>query len=169
MAKFDPIPEGVPRVVYFYDGAKWAVPLLDAQKHVQVDVLSVPTVVVTSPSDDKIFAVEDVVRDTVVDNNLSAGTNTISSSTVPANKVWVITHITIRYIGTAPTSLQALVNDGTTQYEVLKKSGVADPDDINQQVKLTLKAGDKIDCVVVGATSGDTLRLTIHGYQMDVA
>ncbi len=139
---------------------------LDADKDVQVDVKTMPTVTVIPGSGEKLFGFSGIVSEEKSNTNLSAGNNALYGSSVPAGEVWVIKQVTLRYVGTSPTRIYAHLSVGGVAVELLDVespvSGARNP----AAVDVLLEEGDKVIARVEGATAGDDFYLRYCGYKL---
>ncbi len=118
--------------------------------------------------DDKIFSLDDQYVQVVSNTNLAAGTNTLSSTTVPAGKVYVINNISVRYDGTvAGVALTVYVYKGAGFANVYSINTVTTAQYYDRQVSLPIVAGGFIRLIVTGATAGNDAYLEVAGYIMD--
>jgi len=149
-----------------HDGTEWRKVRGDTDGHPQIDVVSAPTTTVIPAAGERIFGFSEIITGKSENPNLSAGTNILSSPSVTTGKVWVIRALCLIYVGTAPDVLDIQIFDGTVDYTIIRKPGIAHPDSISWQGKVFLKAGWQIRGVVHGATAGDAMSFTWHGYEL---
>lgn len=109
------------------------------------------------------------IHQEVVNTSLAAGSNTLSTTPVAANKIQRITSISFSYTGTVTGVRFEVKAGGITVFK-----STADP--VSGQLyslaslqgaatELWLSAGEKIDLVVTGATLNDDALLDVHGVQ----
>lgn len=102
--------------------------------------------------------------------SLAAGTNTLNAPAVPANRVWVLNHIAMSYVGTVATvALYVMIIDGSTTIRLFSQpSGVISDMYYNRQGGFILKAGANLRMVILNATLNDDAFLAASGYYFDV-
>lgn len=112
----------------------------------------------------------DVVYEGVSNTSLSAGSNNIDSTAVPAGEVHVITNISVSYTGTVSgVSLRAtLFESGVGGYVVFQEDSISSTYWYDRQGNWVLPAGDYVRLVVSGATLNDDAYLRITGYKFSV-
>lgn len=98
-----------------------------------------------------------------------AGTNTNDSDTVPANTIWIITNLLMRYTGTI-TNVAMFCNifDGTASFGIYSQQPIVSAIDYDRQGQWYLKAGDRLRMSVINATAGDNIRLYAVGYYVSI-
>uniref|UniRef100_A0A6H2A0L8 Uncharacterized protein n=1 Tax=viral metagenome TaxID=1070528 RepID=A0A6H2A0L8_9ZZZZ len=125
------------------------------------------TVTVRASGGDKIFSFESIVEGAYQNTNLDAGINMLPGGTVPAGKVWKLTHGTIRYDGTSPTSVAIVAYGLAGNISVLRVLAPTSTQWYLWDGEMYLQNPDYLSADVVGATAGDTLLFRYAGVQMD--
>lgn len=123
---------------------------------------------VTAGGGDVLFNFEDTVKGAIADTNLAGGTPTVYGTAVPTDKVWVIQTISFYYAGTQPTYIAVGSYDGSSWYHCYMLEDPSMELYHPWSGAITLKDGDKIFCIVGGATAGDDLYVRYSGYVMDM-
>ena len=142
-------------------GATWKWLKVDADGHLQADVLSIA-------GGSLLFLYEDRIAERIADENADAGQNFLYSTACPSGKVQVITCATGFNSTTAITSVAIGIYDGSDYYG----NNFLLPTAVGQQASIRgdmiLKAGDKVYALFEGCLLNDNIRLTINGYQIAV-
>jgi hypothetical protein len=99
----------------------------------------------------------------------TAGTNLISSDTVPSGQVWILTHAVLIDWTSTPTAYAMEVYNGSTNVYLPRDPYPASGRPLVWDGKLVLTAGYHVDAYVIGATSGDELDLTVGGYKITIS
>lgn len=116
-----------------------------------------------------LFGVSDTVRGQVNNTTLAAGTNTLQGTAVPAGKIWVVTNISLRYIGTvAGVALFAQIVSGGTTYSLFNQTPPVSAVMYDRQGWWVLEEGDLIQYSITGATLNDDALLNYVGFAMDI-
>ncbi len=135
-----------------------------------VGINSIPVTQVKSSNNNHLFSYESRINESLSNTNLAGGSNYLYGSNVPANKIYIITHIGIAYVGTvAGVSLQVHAYIGTSTYTLLHQMP---PVTLQWYVKegwWVLVAGERIQGWCGGATAGDDLYFVYTGFQMDIS
>jgi hypothetical protein len=116
------------------------------------------------------LAIESVIQLSYVNNSVGAGTNTLTSSAVPANKVWVIKRLSFSYTGVfAPVLMTGFyVVGGVTLYlDTTKQSGNGYI--TGSTSECVLSAGSTVNVVFQNCTAGDVIFMGFNAYQMDIS
>ncbi len=189
-----PDPRGGHVWVYGVDSAGSPVKILvDTDGHLQVDTLSsaLPAGAATAAKQDSILAeleqkletadlnrdasgnigvvpsFEGVVAETVSEQNAAAGSNHLTSSAVPAGKVWVITHISAHDDDNNVTHIGIDVNHDGRSIIVKWRGATAADVTVDWDGHLFLDAGDYISVWFWGVTAGDAIVMNVFGYQIN--
>jgi len=125
------------------------------------------TVTVQATGADKIHAIESARLDPVNNMALNAGYQILSSTLVPAGKMWRITQITWDYGGTPPARVYIVATSGGLACLVKEWQTPVSDRYYDLQTEIWLAAGGAIELHMHNATGGDYCRLHICGYQMD--
>lgn len=114
------------------------------------------------------FGYSNKYAEAISDTNLDTGTNLVRGAIVAAGKVIVITNVAISYIGTSPSKILALLDDGTdyTLYAIMSPTSAVWYD---KQGYWVMNEGTRFTVKVNGATAADDLLAQFTGFQMDIA
>lgn len=117
---------------------------------------------------EKLFGFESTINKTK-NANAAATALTISSDTVPAGKIWKITHITTwNEDGDIATGFKLSLYSNSAEVRLYFKVGTtARYETINMNVELYLNVDDFIRAVFDGVASPETCYLNIFGYEMN--
>jgi len=96
----------------------------------------------------------------VVNSSLPAGNSYIDSSAVPAGKIWIVSNVFFRYIGTPPTRVYVELSLADTSITVFMQASPSSGVGYDRQGWWVLQPGDFIRWSVYGATLDDDL----YGY-----
>lgn len=140
---------------------------LDVAKDLQVDVKSMPTTTVQADGGDKIFAFESIVEESLEDTDLDTGINSLTGTAVGTDKVWKITVITLRYVGTVPARIRIMVIGLAENIVLLDQTSPTSDLNYIWEGEVYLQADDFVIGRVFGATATDDLYLRYCGVQMD--
>ncbi len=99
----------------------------------------------------------------IEDTDLSAGTNTLSSTAVVAGRIQRITDIAFSYTGTVASVRIEIKAGGKTVYKTTANPTSGQLERIPNLGELYLEAGEKIEMVITDATATDDALLIIHG------
>jgi len=116
---------------------------------------------------DKIFAFESIVEESKYYGIPGAGNYTLDGSPVPSGKVWMLTHATIRYDGTPPTSMELYILGLAASMTLIGRFVPASGVWYTWTGQIYPQAGDYLQLSVVGATGTDGIYLRYCGVQMD--
>lgn len=105
------------------------------------------------------------IHEKIENNNLTAGTNTISSSAAPSAKIWKITDIAFSYTGTVTGVRMEIKAGGQSVYKTTSDPVSGRLERMPAPVDLYLSAGETIELVITGATAGNSAFLIIHGVE----
>ncbi len=115
------------------------------------------------------FGPSSVKAEKVLNSNLAAGANTLSSTGVPAGKLEVITNIGFYYIGTvAGVVLSVNLTNNSILYSLFGQTPPVSALVYDRQGQWVLSQGDNITLAIAGATLHDAAGLIITGYVMDI-
>lgn len=132
-----------------------------------VDVATMPTTTVQATGGDKIWAYEDTVVESLINNNCSTGTNSLYGTAVPSGKVDVITQVMAVYIGTPPTRMLVWGDVSGILVVVQDEESVESEVHYTKNVHIVIDAGDKMGGQVQDATATDFFEIRYSGYRMD--
>jgi len=142
--------------------------LIDDDGHLQIDLLSAPTLTVQSLAGDKIFAYADRLFEKVDQPDAVDGTTDIFTSAVPTGQLWVVQGATAFCTTAALTRIQlGWSPDGVQISTFYAKPSPAAWDPLMWQGILILKAGEAIGARFVGTSAGDDVYLRVYGYVMN--
>ena len=111
----------------------------------------------------------DIVARVVVEQNLSAGFNLLNDSAVPAGEIWVLTNISVLYIGTvANVQCTVLLNINGSYYQIWDFVPPASNRVGDRQGFWILHPGDYLAIEILNATAGDDLGLRGIGFRVDI-
>jgi len=94
--------------------------------------------------------------------------DTLDSPVVPANTVWQITQGMMHNEDSATPLIQAASLTATGFLPVLSEPNIPVQQGVYLPGELWLEAGDQFRALFIFATPGDTLRLTLHGTEINV-
>jgi len=114
------------------------------------------------------FGYSDVLNSALANLALAAGANNLDSAAVGAGLIWVVTNVSVMYVGTAPTSVSVNVVSGGATICLFQQNAPVTATRYDRQGKWVLEATDILRCTVVGATLNDDLYLDVHGYQIAI-
>lgn len=112
-------------------------------------------------------AIEAQVVETVSENGVSAGNNTLAGTAVPSGKMQVITSICAINLSSIITYTEIQIFDGSGAYTIDLVLAPAALQGVDVRGHFILDAGDKIRAIFSGCVDGDNIRLWINGYQID--
>jgi hypothetical protein len=101
--------------------------------------------------------------------NLSAGTNYLSMSTVPADWIWIVTQVSIFYAGTSPEYIDVSIVHSGLFCCLFKYRRPVSSQFYDRQGWWVLEAGDSMYMSIVGATAGDDALLVATGFKVQLA
>ena len=116
-----------------------------------------------------LFGYSDRLADQVVNDNASAGTNTLTGTTVPAGEIHVVQMVAATDYNNDTTRIQIRANGGTVTMPLADELTVTAGHWVTNTANIVLKAGDYLDCNFYGCTAGDDLYLRWWGYKMEAA
>lgn len=99
---------------------------------------------------------------------LSAGTNTLNADVIPNGEAWIVTNITITYIGTSPTLIAAALTDGASSPTIYAQASPVSASGYDRQGQWIGLPGYKFQGFVFGATLNDAFYMDLIGYAMDL-
>ena len=104
----------------------------------------------------------------ISDLSASAGTNILTSTSVPAGELWVVEVISGRNKNSAPSQalLQVVVN--SVVVILADKETIAANEYITWSGTITLSQGDTIRAVFFGCTLNDDIYLNYHARRVDI-
>lgn len=115
------------------------------------------------------FGYSGTIRVLVSNTDLTAGTNTLAHTAVPAGEIWNIENIAAQYVGTVTNVLLIPVIDtGGILYVIGQSSVAVTGDYVRFPGPFTLKPGDILKLLVAGATLHDDAYLFATGYRVDI-
>jgi hypothetical protein len=97
-------------------------------------------------------------------NALAAGNNTLDIDAVPADEIWVVTNLAMRYTGTAPTRMTVTLTIDSIGYSVYRQETVVSNEIYDRQGWWVLAEGDQISMVIIGATLNDAASIWATGF-----
>lgn len=100
--------------------------------------------------------------------NLAAGTNQVNDSAVPAGEIWVVTSLSMAYVGTVPTSIRLSIVAATVAYRLFQQNAPVSDMAYDRQGYWIMQEGDNLRCTVLGATAGDDLFFWVNGFRLDI-
>jgi hypothetical protein len=141
---------------------------------VNVDESALPSGAATSANQatviarlqDQVFTYRDNYQDTQAEDNAVAGTNTLDSTTVGADRVVCIRNILAYNIVSTCTVIGLAIRTGAANYWVRRKVTVGIAEEVIYTGALFLNEGDCVRAQFEGCTLNDDLRLTVCGYTM---
>ena len=140
-------------------GATWQWLKVDSDGHLQADILSIA-------GGSLLFKYESQVSGLSQNLNAAAGTVTLNSSAVPANRLWVIKFAAAYNTVSAITKISI----GYDVSGVLWVNNVILGPAIDQPVvsngEMILIEGNKVSAVFDGCVAGDDIYLAINGYRI---
>lgn len=115
-----------------------------------------------------LWGYNDALHDQAIDNNVSAGTDSVDGSAVPANELWVVQRIISHWAGTSCTKTLVILVSDSTQHVLDADFSPASGVYLITEGPLVMKEGDFLRLTGEGLTAGDDLRIYWHGYKMDI-
>jgi len=106
------------------------------------------------------------IHEEITNDNLAAGTNTLSSLAAVSARVNKITNISFSYTGTVLNVRIEIKAGGKSVYKTTADPVSGQLERLPAPVELYLSAGEKIDMVVTNATVGDDATLIINGVEL---
>lgn len=123
--------------------------------------------IVAADGGDKIFSVEAPIALDVSNTALAAGSNTLTTTAVPVSKLWIITHISWKYVGTVATvQLVPFLTIGGVAVQVTSNIPPVSNQWYDRQGQFVMGAADTISLQILFATLNDDGFLRASGYQM---
>lgn len=115
-----------------------------------------------------VWAYNDVLHESWVENDSAAGALFHSFGTVPSGEVWVITHAMAFNMYTNPDYIFWSIYDGSNYHTFRRTAGPGIGVEVNYSGLIPIKEGEK--CVVWygGCVLHDVLEASIWGYKMKV-
>jgi len=98
----------------------------------------------------------------------SAGTNTLSSGTVPAGETWVVEAISARDLDNAITSMLRNINVNGVVVTLVEQITVAAAARVFWSGAVTLSYGDYVRAAFYGCTLNDNLEMAYHARRIDI-
>jgi hypothetical protein len=115
-----------------------------------------------------LFGYSATVLETWSDDNLASGSNTVDSPVVPAGEIWVITNLSMRYVGTPPTYIEMRLRSGTSDYPLFRQLAPTTAQTHDRQGWWVMAPGDLLRVGISGATAGDDLYASATGFRVDI-
>lgn len=103
-----------------------------------------------------------------INNALAAGNNTLDIDAVPADEIWVVTNLAMRYTGTAPTRMTVTLTIDSIGYSTYRQETVVTQEVYDRQGWWVLAEGDQISMVIIGATLNDTAAVWATGFTTSI-
>ena len=152
-----------------HDGSDFRAFASNVNGHLITDVESMPAVNVQLASGNKFFGFYAILEEAVQNEALSAGTNNLDGTPVPAGDIWCIQNVSLVYVGTVPTRMRiGIIGLAAIMYvftQASPVSGLIYP----LQINIHLQVGDYVRAEVTGATVGDKVYLRYAGLKMYTA
>lgn len=114
------------------------------------------------------FGISDTLGETVQDLSVPAGSTNFDATTVPTGQIWVVTWVTVRYIGTVSGVNLSVRVEGSFSGVLYKVSPVVSGTVYDKSTNIYMKAGDNLRFYVGAATAGDAADMTYLGYIIDI-
>ena len=106
------------------------------------------------------------IHEEITNEDLSAGTNTLSSTAAASARVNKITDIAFSYTGTVTNVRMEIKAGGKSVYKTTSDPTSGQIERIPNLGNIYLSAGEKIELVVTDATATDDATLIIHGVEL---
>jgi len=104
----------------------------------------------------------------VIDTNASAGTNNLTTPTIPDDEVWVFNYLNMLNVNTAPSLVYMMLWGGGVKVVCVQSSTLLAGQYLTGKPGCVLVAGDKIEFQFYGCNAGDDLHCRWWGYKMKV-
>jgi hypothetical protein len=104
----------------------------------------------------------------VYNYNLSAGTNILETSAVPANWIWVVTQVNLYYYGTSPSYMECMIIHSSTVYWLFRQARPVIGRFYDRQGWWILAYNDILRMIISGAVAGDTAILSATGFKVQL-
>ena len=109
-----------------------------------------------------------LIGEDLSETNLDAGVNVLNGTAVPAGEIWVVTAVSMKYIGAGGTDMHAYTI-GTPGTAFLQSIYTIVSDQwYNARVHVILAQGDYIRGTIGGAILGDDFHVWYSGYKMNI-
>ena len=115
-----------------------------------------------------IFGYYDRLAGQVVNDNASAGNNTLTGNPVPAGEIHVIQAVSVVDITSNVTRIYLRANAGAISCIIADEYSVTAGHWVIALPNIVMKAGDYLSCIFYDCTAGDDLYLRWWGYKMKV-
>jgi len=139
----------------------------DLEETQPVSIATMPTTTVQAGGGDKIFGLEAIYEEQIASDALAAGVNNINGTAVPDGKIYVITHASLRYVGTSPTFILGYVSGLAVSQVLFQEYAPTSGKWFCGMCNVLMQAGDYAVLQVSGATAEDDAELHLSGYAMD--
>jgi len=187
------------RALFAFDGADWRPVLVDASGNLVAGLLAGSSIAVTQSDDTLLkatvalkadqnvqargygwvgaawqkqplpFGYSAVVSERKISTTLAAGTNSLSTTAVPAGEIHVYTHVSFYYAGTVATvTLTAYLNIGGSNKELAGVSPPVSSVIYDRQGWFVLAPGDTVQVYCFNATLNDDMALNVAGFRVDI-
>ena len=103
------------------------------------------------------------------DTDLDTGSNHLTTITVPAGYLWIVTNVNMRYKGTPPTRMTVIIKIAGQGCDILRQLLPTSDVMYSLQGWWVWGEDDDVDLYVVGATSGDDAFMYVTGFTMAIA
>ena len=114
------------------------------------------------------FGYSDTVNRAFSDTNLAGGSSVFADNDVPAGEIWIITNITVIYVGTiAGVGMRPRIYDGSASYDLWESNPTASNRAEGRSGWWILIPGHSLRVFVTGATAGDDAYCYATGFRMD--
>lgn len=99
-----------------------------------------------------------------INNALAAGNVSLDIDAVPADEIWIVTNLAMRYSGTAPTRMTVTVTIDSIGYSLYREETVVSNEIYDRQGWWVLAEGDQISLGIIGATLNDAASIWATGF-----
>lgn len=111
-------------------------------------------------------AIEDIIGEHKENLNCSVGGNTLTFTTVPVGKIWIVTNI-LAYVGAGiPTYIKIEAWRNGDIIAVRRKTTSAEGDEVVFSGLLIINGEDIIKCYFSGMLAGNDIYADLVGYQI---
>ena len=138
--------------------------LVDANGHIQADILTVPTTKVIPATGEVFKGFKAIVEEMYSNTNLGAGTQTVNGTAVPSGEIWKITRFAYYVNSGSINKVQIYVSGLATAMILLTDNAPTMNDWVPDQSEIYMQEDDYMVIKVWGATAGDDAYLEYAGH-----
>jgi len=114
------------------------------------------------------FGYSGEISEDVTDGTLAVGNVNIDISTVPAGEIWVITQISMLYVGTVPSRIRSQIVRGGIDFAIFDEVAILSNAWFDRQGWWVLVEGDILRMFIQDATLNDTGAMRVTGFRVDI-